>query len=100
MTDDSFDVLIIGAGPGGYVTAIRAAQLGFKTAIVEREHLGGICLNFIWGEAKVTKPGEVVVADTKKSSCSRRTPFPMGCLGKGPTVVTWRIPPLAPLEFI
>ncbi len=43
----SYDVLIIGAGPGGYVTAIRAAQLGFKTAIVEREHLGGICLN--WG---------------------------------------------------
>ncbi|MGH2340228.1 dihydrolipoyl dehydrogenase [Segnochrobactraceae bacterium EtOH-i3] len=43
----SYDVLIIGAGPGGYVTAIRAAQLGFKTAIVERAHLGGICLN--WG---------------------------------------------------
>ncbi len=43
----SYDVLVIGAGPGGYVTAIRAAQLGFKTAIVEREHLGGICLN--WG---------------------------------------------------
>jgi len=47
MADTSFDILIIGSGPGGYVTAIRAAQLGFKTAIVEREHLGGICLN--WG---------------------------------------------------
>jgi dihydrolipoamide dehydrogenase len=47
MADNTFDILIIGAGPGGYVTAIRAAQLGFKTAIVEREHLGGICLN--WG---------------------------------------------------
>ena len=44
---DSYDVLIIGSGPGGYVTAIRSAQLGLKTAIVEREHLGGICLN--WG---------------------------------------------------
>ena len=44
---DSYDVIIIGSGPGGYVTAIRSAQLGFKTAIVEREHLGGICLN--WG---------------------------------------------------
>ena len=43
----SYDIIIIGAGPGGYVTAIRAAQLGFKTAVVEREHLGGICLN--WG---------------------------------------------------
>lgn len=42
-----FDVVIIGSGPGGYVAAIRAAQLGLKTAIVEREHLGGICLN--WG---------------------------------------------------
>src|SRR6201988_2645364 len=47
MADTSFDVIIIGSGPGGYVTAIRAAQLGFKTAIVERAHLGGICLN--WG---------------------------------------------------
>ncbi|MEY8841309.1 dihydrolipoyl dehydrogenase [Cribrihabitans sp. XS_ASV171] len=43
----SFDVIVIGAGPGGYVAAIRAAQLGLKTCVVEREHLGGICLN--WG---------------------------------------------------
>jgi len=47
VADTSFDVLIIGSGPGGYVTAIRAAQLGFKTAIVEKSYLGGICLN--WG---------------------------------------------------
>src|SRR6476661_567570 len=48
MADDtSFDIIIIGSGPGGYVTAIRAAQLGFKTAIVERDYLGGICSN--WG---------------------------------------------------
>ncbi|MCW2306592.1 dihydrolipoyl dehydrogenase [Rhodobium gokarnense] len=46
MTRD-YDVIVIGAGPGGYVAAIRAAQLGLKTAVVEREHLGGICLN--WG---------------------------------------------------
>jgi dihydrolipoamide dehydrogenase len=44
---NSYDVIIIGSGPGGYVAAIRAAQLGLKTAIVERSHLGGICLN--WG---------------------------------------------------
>jgi dihydrolipoamide dehydrogenase len=44
---DQYDILVIGAGPGGYVTTIRAAQLGFKTAVVDREHLGGICLN--WG---------------------------------------------------
>ncbi|MCA3746547.1 FAD-dependent oxidoreductase, partial [Phenylobacterium sp.] len=42
-----FDLVVIGAGPGGYVAAIRAAQLGLKTAIVERDKLGGICLN--WG---------------------------------------------------
>ena len=47
MADTSFDVIIIGSGPGGYVTAIRAAQLGLKTAIIEKSYLGGICLN--WG---------------------------------------------------
>jgi dihydrolipoamide dehydrogenase len=47
MADTSFDVIIIGSGPGGYVAAIRAAQLGFKTAIIEKSYLGGICLN--WG---------------------------------------------------
>ncbi len=47
MTDTNFDLIVVGGGPGGYVAAIRAAQLGLKTACVEREHLGGICLN--WG---------------------------------------------------
>ena len=47
MADTNFDIIIIGSGPGGYVTAIRAAQLGFKTAIVERSFVGGICSN--WG---------------------------------------------------
>ena len=47
MADTNFDIIIIGSGPGGYIAAIRAAQLGFKTAIVERDYLGGICLN--WG---------------------------------------------------
>jgi dihydrolipoamide dehydrogenase len=57
---DAFDVVIIGAGPGGYVTAIRASQLGLKTAIVEREALGGVCLN--WGcipTKALLKSGEV-----------------------------------------
>jgi dihydrolipoamide dehydrogenase len=47
MSETRFDLAVIGSGPGGYVAAIRAAQLGLKTAIIEREHLGGICLN--WG---------------------------------------------------
>jgi dihydrolipoamide dehydrogenase len=47
MAQTNFDIIIIGSGPGGYIAAIRAAQLGFSTAIIEREYLGGICLN--WG---------------------------------------------------
>ena len=43
----NYDIIVLGSGPGGYVAAIRASQLGLKTAIVERESLGGICLN--WG---------------------------------------------------
>ena len=47
MSSNTYDVVVVGAGPGGYVAAIRAAQLGQKVAIIEREHMGGICLN--WG---------------------------------------------------
>jgi dihydrolipoamide dehydrogenase len=47
VADTQFDVIVIGGGPGGYVAAIRASQLGMRAAVVEREHLGGICLN--WG---------------------------------------------------
>jgi len=47
MSSNDYDVIVVGAGPGGYVAAIRAAQLGMRTAVVERAHLGGICLN--WG---------------------------------------------------
>jgi len=57
---DAFDLIVIGAGPGGYVTAIRASQLGLKTAIIEREALGGVCLN--WGcipTKALLKSGEV-----------------------------------------
>ena len=43
----NFDVIVLGSGPGGYVTAIRASQLGLKTAVIEKESLGGVCLN--WG---------------------------------------------------
>lgn len=144
----SYDVIIIGSGPGGYVTAIRAAQLGLKTAIVEREHLGGICLNWgciptkallrsaeimdhanhakdyglklegkmtadvkdvvarsrgvsarlnggvaylmkknkidvIWGEAKLTKKGEITVSKSSKPVVQPQNPVPKGVLGEG-----------------
>ena len=45
--NDTFDIAVLGGGPGGYVAAIRSAQLGMKTALIENQHLGGICLN--WG---------------------------------------------------
>jgi dihydrolipoamide dehydrogenase len=145
---DAYDILIIGGGPGGYVAAIRAAQLGFKTVVVEREHLGGICLNWgciptkallrsaeifqylnhakdygltvdgkigfdpaaivkrsravsaqlnngvgfllkknkvdvIWGEALITKQGEVLVAASKKPAMQPPNPIPKGILGAG-----------------
>ena len=50
MAEHDVDVVVIGGGPGGYVAAIRASQLGLKAAVVERENLGGICLN--WGSRK------------------------------------------------
>ncbi|WP_029057068.1 dihydrolipoyl dehydrogenase [Stappia stellulata] len=148
MSATSYDVIIIGSGPGGYVTAIRAAQLGLKTAIVEREHLGGICLNWgciptkallrsaeildhanhaksfgltlegkmtadvkdvvkrsrgvsarlnggigflmkknkidvIWGEAKLTKPGEITVGKSSKPVVEPQHPVPKGVKGEG-----------------
>jgi dihydrolipoamide dehydrogenase len=143
-----YDILIIGGGPGGYVAAIRAAQLGYKTAVIEREHLGGICLNWgciptkallrsaeiyhyathardyglaiegkvtfdaaavvkrsrgvsaqlnggigflmkknkidvIWGEAVISKVGEVVVSAMKKPVVQPQHPIPKGVLGEG-----------------
>ncbi|MGH1419242.1 MAG: dihydrolipoyl dehydrogenase [Hyphomicrobiaceae bacterium] len=148
MSETTYDVIVVGAGPGGYVTAIRAAQLGLKTAVVEREHLGGICLNWgciptkallrtaeiyhyaqhaaayglkdtgglafdmadvvkrsrkvsgqlnggvgfllkknkvdvIWGEAKLTAPGELTIGDASKSAFQPQNPVPKGTQGAG-----------------
>jgi dihydrolipoamide dehydrogenase len=144
----SHDVIIIGSGPGGYIAAIRAAQLGMKVAVVEREHLAGICSNWgciptkallrsadvlhsaqhaknyglklegrispdleaivarsrgiaermnsgvgflfrknkvdiIWGEAKLTKPGEIVVEPISKPIVQPQGPIPKNTLGNG-----------------
>lgn len=144
---DQYDLLVIGAGPGGYVAAIRGAQLGMKVAIVEREHMAGICSNWgciptkallrsaeiyghmghakdygltaekfgfdldgivkrsraiaaqmnngvqflmkknkidiIWGEATITKPGEIKVAASKKPVVQPQGPVPKNALGEG-----------------
>ncbi len=144
---ETYDLIVIGSGPGGYIAAIRAAQLGLKTAIVEREHMGGICLNWgciptkallrsaevyshmvhaadyglkagdysadveavvkrsrgvtqqmsngvgflmkknkvdvIWGEAEITKVGEVKVSETKKPVVEPQNPKPKGVLPAG-----------------
>ncbi|MFB2551630.1 dihydrolipoyl dehydrogenase [Ensifer soli] len=144
----TYDLIVIGSGPGGYIAAIRAAQLGLKTAIVEREHLAGICSNWgciptkallrsaeilhyaqhpgdygiriegavtpdlkaivarsrgiatrmnggvgflmkknkvdiIWGEAKLTKPGEIVVGKSSKPAVQPQAPQPKNTLGEG-----------------
>jgi dihydrolipoamide dehydrogenase len=146
MSERIYDVIVVGGGPGGYVAALRAAQLGFKTAVVEREHLGGICLNWgciptkallrsaeifhyvshamdyglsieaklgvdpaavvkrsravsaqlnggvgfllkknkvdvIWGEAFISKVGEVTVSAVKKRVMQPQNPVPKGVLG-------------------
>ncbi|MDB5588482.1 MAG: lpdA [Devosia sp.] len=144
---DQYDLLVIGAGPGGYVAAIRGAQLGMKVGIIEREHMAGICSNWgciptkallrtaevyghmshakdygltagdygfdldaivkrsrgiaaqmnngvqflmkknkvdiIWGEAVITKPGEVKVSPTKKAIVQPQGPVPKNPLGEG-----------------
>ena len=145
---NSYDVIIIGSGPGGYIAAIRAAQLGMKTAVVEREHLAGICSNWgciptkallrsaevlhlaehaknyglklegkivpdikavadrargiahrmnngvgflmkknkvdvIWGEAKLTKPNEIVVGKATKKPMEPMGPIPKNTKGEG-----------------
>ena len=63
----AYDVIVLGSGPGGYVAAIRASQLGFKTAIIEKESLGGICLN--WGciPTKALLKSAQVLEDIKHS---------------------------------
>jgi len=72
MADTSFDIIIIGSGPGGYVTAIRAAQLGYKTAIIEKSYLGGICLN--WA---ASRPRRCCARRRFITTCS--TPAITGC---------------------
>ena len=72
----NYDLIVIGSGPGGYVAAIRASQLGLKTAIVERDELGGICLN--WG-CIPTKALLKSAQDPSGTLISEQTPQTFGC---------------------
>ena len=67
MPESAYDVIVIGSGPGGYVTAIRAAQLGFKTAVVERDKVGGRCLNYACIPAKAVLRVADVLAEIREA---------------------------------
>src|SRR5246127_3039645 len=67
MTDTSYDCIVIGSGPGGDVTAIRAAQLGFKTAVVEKDKVGGRCLNYACIPAKAVLRVADVLAEIREA---------------------------------
>ncbi len=67
MSESAYDVIVIGSGPGGYVTAIRAAQLGFKTAIIEKDQIGGRCLNYACIPAKAVLRVADVLAEIREA---------------------------------
>ncbi|MBV9801022.1 MAG: FAD-dependent oxidoreductase, partial [Solirubrobacterales bacterium] len=68
MPDSSYDCVVIGSGPGGYVAAIRAAQLGMKTAVVEKDHVGGRCLNYACIPAKAVLRVADVLSEVREAS--------------------------------
>src|SRR5881398_2764357 len=65
MADRSFDCVVIGSGPGGYVAAIRAAQLGMKTAVVEKDRVGGRCLNYACIPAKAVLRSADILSEVR-----------------------------------
>ena len=72
MAQNAYDMIVIGSGPGGYVAAIRAAQLGLKTAVVEKDAVGGRCLNYACIPAKATLRGSSQQARSLRSFLSMR----------------------------
>src|SRR3712207_9241121 len=65
---DSFDCIVIGSGPGGYVTAIRAAQLGLKTAVIEKDVVGGRCLNYACIPAKAVLRSADILSEVREAA--------------------------------
>ena len=70
MPDSSYDCIVIGSGPGGYVAAIRAAQLGMKTAVVEQDQVGGRCLNYACIPAKAVLRVADVLTEIREAASS------------------------------
>src|SRR5271168_2430356 len=67
MAESSYDCIVIGSGPGGYVAAIRAAQLGFKTAVVEKDQIGGRCLNYACIPAKAVLRSADILSEIREA---------------------------------
>src|SRR5271168_3832467 len=67
MAESSYDCIVIGSGPGGYVAAIRAAQLGFKTAVVEKDRIGGRCLNYACIPAKAVLRSADILTEIREA---------------------------------
>src|ERR1700683_3925473 len=67
MAESSYDCIVIGSGPGGYVAAIRAAQLGMKTAVIERDKVGGRCLNYACIPAKAVLRSADLVSEVREA---------------------------------
>src|SRR4051794_27352660 len=67
MAESSYDCIVIGSGPGGYVAAIRAAQLGLKTAVVEKDELGGRCLNYACIPAKAVLRSADILTEVREA---------------------------------
>src|SRR5271154_4873826 len=67
MAESSYDCIVIGSGPGGYVAAIRAAQLGMKTAVIERDRLGGRCLNYACIPAKAVLRSADLLSEVREA---------------------------------
>src|SRR3712207_821345 len=68
MADTSYDCIVIGSGPGGYVAAVRAAQLGMKTAVVEKDQVGGRCLNYACIPAKAVLRSADILTEVREAS--------------------------------